>query len=73
MISLKISGSHQAVTNIQYDVFEYTKEVLKDFCPNQEDKLQYHLRGIPFKVRAITCKNYLLKIYSQHANFLNAI
>jgi len=30
------------------------------------------LRRIPFKVRAITCKNYLLKIYSQHANFLNA-
>ena len=31
------------------------------------------LRRIPFKVRAITCKNYLLKIYSQHGNFLNAI
>ena len=31
------------------------------------------LRWIPFKVRAISCKNYLLKIYSQHANFLNAI
>ena len=27
------------------------------------------LGRIPFKVRAITCKNYLLKIYSQHANF----
>ena len=31
------------------------------------------LRWILFKVRAITCKNYLLKIYSQHGNFLNAI
>ena len=31
------------------------------------------LRRIPFKVRAITCKNYLLKIYSQHGNFLNGI
>ena len=31
------------------------------------------LRLIPFKVRAITCKNYLPKIYSQHGNFLNAI
>ena len=31
------------------------------------------LRRILFKVRAITCKNYLLKIYPQHANFLNAI
>ena len=28
---------------------------------------------IPFKVGAITCKNYLLKIYSQHGNFLNGI
>ena len=28
---------------------------------------------IPFKVWAMTCKNYLLKIYSQHSNFLNAI
>ena len=31
------------------------------------------LRRIPLKGRAITCKNYVLKIYSQHANFLNAI
>ena len=35
--------------------------------------VQKNLRRIPFKVRTITCKNYLLKIYSQHANFLNAI
>ena len=32
-----------------------------------------HVQNIPFKVRAITCKNYLLKIYPQHGNFLNAI
>ena len=32
-----------------------------------------YLRRIPFKVRAITCKNFLLKIYSLHGNFLNAI
>ena len=31
------------------------------------------LRRIPLKVQAITCKNYLLKIYSQRANFLNGI
>ena len=31
------------------------------------------LRQILFKVQAITCKNYLLQIYSQHANLLNAI
>ena len=31
------------------------------------------LRRIPFKGRAITCKNYLQRIYSQHGNFLNAI
>ena len=40
-------------------------------CHGQSSK--EYLRRIPFKVRAITCKNYLLKIYSQHANFLNAI
>ena len=31
------------------------------------------LRRIPFKVRAIRAKSYLLRIYSQHGNFLNAI
>ena len=31
------------------------------------------LRRIPFKVRAILAKIILLKIYSQHGNFLNAI
>ena len=36
----KSSSSH---TNIQYDVFKSTKEVLKDFRSNQEDKLQHHL------------------------------
>ena len=28
---------------IQYDVYKYTKEVHKDFCSNQEDKLLHHL------------------------------
>ena len=32
----------------------------------------YRVRSLR-RIRAITCKNYLLKIYSQHANFLNAI
>ena len=36
----KSSSSH---TNIQYDVLKSTKEVLKDFRSNQEDKLQHHL------------------------------
>ena len=36
----KSSSSH---INIQYDVFKSTKEVLKDFRSNQEDKLQHHL------------------------------
>ena len=36
----KSSSSH---TNIQYDVYKSTKEVLKDFRSNQEDKLQHHL------------------------------
>ena len=30
-------------TNIQYDVYRSTKEVLKDFRANQEDKLQHQL------------------------------
>ena len=30
--------------NIQYDVFNSTKQVLKDFPSGQEDKLQNHLR-----------------------------
>ena len=30
-------------TNIQYDVYKSTKEVLKDFRSNQEDKLQHRL------------------------------
>ena len=41
----KSSSSH---TNIQYDVFKSTKEVLKDFCSNQEDKLQHHLTSQGF-------------------------
>ena len=40
---------------------------------SNDNKTKICLRRIPFKVRAITCKNDLLKIYSQHANFLNAI
>jgi len=38
-----------------------------------ERTLEKLIKRIPFKVRAITCKNYLLKIYSEHVNFLNAI
>ena len=58
-------------------------EEMKDFNPEDSSKdaifhrfqtqKESKLRWIPFKVQAITCKNYLLKIYSQHANFLNAI
>ena len=36
----KSSSRH---TNIQYDVYKSTKEVLKDFPSNQEVKLQHHL------------------------------
>ena len=35
-------------TNIQYDVYQSTKEVLKDFRCNQEDKLQHHLTSQGF-------------------------
>ena len=35
-------------TNIQYDVYKSTKEVLKDFHSNQEDKLQHHLTSQGF-------------------------
>ena len=41
----KSSSSH---TNIQYDVFKSTKEVLKDFRSNQEDKLQHQLTSQGF-------------------------
>ena len=36
----KSSSCH---TNIQYDVYKSTKEVLKDLRSNQEDKLLHHL------------------------------
>ena len=45
---------------IQYDVFEYTKEVLKDFCPNQEDKLQYHLTSQGFFFSMLSSTDYHL-------------
>ena len=35
-------------TNIQYDVFKSTKEFLKDFLSNQEDKLHHHLTSQGF-------------------------
>ena len=41
----KSSSCH---TNIQYDVYKSTKEVLKDFHSNQEDKLQHHLTSQGF-------------------------
>ena len=41
----KSSSCH---TNIQYDVYKSTKEVLKDFRSNQEDKLQHHLTSNGF-------------------------
>ena len=41
----KSSSCH---TNIQYDVCKSTKEVLKDFRSNQEDKLQHHLTSQGF-------------------------
>ena len=41
----KSSSCH---TNIQYDVYKSTKEVLKDFRSNQEDKLQHHLTSQGF-------------------------
>ena len=50
-------------------------EGMKDFNPEDSSKdaifhrfqtqKESKLRWIPFKVQAITCKNYLLKIYSQ--------
>ena len=47
--SLKdLSKSSSSHTNIQYDVFKSTKEVLKDFRSNQEDKLQHHLTSQGF-------------------------
>ena len=44
----KLSSCH---TNIQYDVYKSTKEVLKDFRSNQEDKLLNYLvsQGFFFK------------------------
>ena len=44
-----------------------------DFASHWLENWREILRRIPFKVRAITCKNYLIKVYSQHGNFLNAI
>ena len=41
----KSSSCH---TNIQYDVYKSTKEVLEDFRSNQEDKLQHHLTSQGF-------------------------
>ena len=41
----KSSSCH---TNVQYDVYKSTKEVLKDFRSNQEDKLQHHLTSQGF-------------------------
>ena len=41
----KSSSCH---TNIQYDVYKSTKEVLKDFRSNQEDKVQHHLTSQGF-------------------------
>ena len=41
----KSSSCH---TNIQYDVYKSTKEVLKHFRSNQEDKLQHHLTSQGF-------------------------
>ena len=41
----KSSSCH---ANIQYDVYKSTREVLKDFCSNQEDKLQHHLTSEGF-------------------------
>ena len=43
--SLKIVSCH---ANIQYDVYKSTKEVLKEYCSNQEDKLQHHLTSQGF-------------------------
>ena len=53
--------------------YRQAKTATMKSTPKQEMKRKKKLRRIPLKVRAITCKNYLLKIYSQHANFLNAI
>ena len=41
----KSSSCH---TTIQYDVYKSTKEVLKDFRSNQEEKLQHHLTSQGF-------------------------
>ena len=41
----KSSSCH---TNIQYDVYKSTKEVLEDFRSNQGDKLQHHLTSQGF-------------------------
>ena len=41
----KSSSCH---TNIQYDVYKSTEEVLKDFRSNQEDKMQHHLTSQGF-------------------------
>ena len=41
----KSSSCH---TNIQYDLYKSTEEVLKDFRSNQEDKMQHHLTSQGF-------------------------
>ena len=50
----------------------FTREMSETDTHNNNNN-NNKLRRIPFKVRAIRAKNYLLQIYSQHGNFLNAI
>ena len=40
--------SSSSDTNIQYDLFKFTKEVLQDFRSNQEVRLQHHLTSQGF-------------------------
>ena len=39
----------------------------------QSKRKEKQLRRIPLKVRAISAKNYLLKVYSQYINVLKTI
>ena len=72
-LDIPISGdlwkSSSCHTNIQYDVYKSTKEVLKDFRSNQEDKLQHHLTSqgfffssvIKYSLSSSHCKFYLVR------------
>ena len=62
-----------------YNVMKSIKDIQKPFHDFiRAGMLLLNLTFIKFKTDSVqsssnTCKNYLLKIYSQHGNFLNTI